>query len=197
MAIIKRVDSVKGTTAPKLVSGGAIPTSTLHARDLIFEPCPKLYAVEFVRLWHSRLPNTQNGPWSHAFAAYAGPITYATALWNNPSGRCLPQHWRELRRMACCNAAPRNTASRFLAWMVRWFAEHEPQCEKLISYQDTVVHTGTIYKAAGWTPEWTTVARVRDRSKPRVGTNRAYRKNINGVSVDAVSKIRWARTLAR
>ena len=171
--------------------GGSTPTSALHARHLVFESCPKPHAVALVRAWHSRLPNCQAGPWTHAFRGHFQDRTYAVALWNNPSGRCLPRHWRELRRMACSQDSPRNTASRFLAWMVRWFKQHEPECEKLISYQDTSVHKGTIYKAAGWIPAHTTTDRVRDRSKPRAGTQRMYRWNINGANADKVSKVRW------
>lgn len=93
--------------------------------------------------------------------------------------------------MACAPDAPRNTASRFLAWMVRWFKRNEPEHEHLISYQDTAVHTGTIYRAAGWRAEWTTTERIRNRSGKRVGTNRLYRWNVNGKDADMVSKVRW------
>lgn len=171
--------------------GGLNPTLALHARDLIFEQCSKAHAVALVRAWHSRLPNCQIGPWTHAFHGRFGDRTYVVALWNSPSARCLPSDWRELRRMACSPDAPKNTPSRFLAWMVRWFATHEESCKHLISYQDTSVHTGTIYKAAGWTAEAKTTERIRDRSGKRAGTSRLYRWNINGVETDQVSKIRW------
>lgn len=190
-----RGDSIKGTADCPSAGDGAIPVSPLHVCDLQFGLCPKPEAVKFIRQYHSRLPNCQNGPWTHAFWARYNSSTYATALWNNPSGRCLPRHWRELRRMACGPGAPRNTASCFLAWMVRWFQRYEPEHEKLISYQDTEVHTGTIYRAAGWIPEWTTQARIRNRSGLRAGTTRKYRSNLNGEHIDAVSKIRWARHL--
>jgi hypothetical protein len=144
-----------------------------------------------VRLWHSRLPKCQKGPWTQAFRGHVDDTTFVVALWNSPSGRCLPHHWRELRRMACSPDAPRNTASRFLSWMVRWFKKFEPEHEHLISYQDTVVHTGTIYRAAGWKPEAITVNRMRDRSGVRTGTQRMYRWNLNGVDTDRVSKVRW------
>jgi hypothetical protein len=172
-------------------NGGSSPTSTLHARDLRFEPCPKRHAVALVRLWHSRLPECQSGPWTHAFRGHIADRTYVVALWNSPSARCLPHGWRELRRMACAPDAPRNTASRFLAWMVRWFRQNEPHRERLISYQDTEVHSGTIYRAAGWLPAWVTTERIRDRSGNRVGTKRKYRSNLNGIGPDTVSKIRW------
>ena len=33
---------------------------------------------------------------------------------------------------------------------------------------------------------------TRDRSKPRTGTERAYRSNLNGPDADGAEKIRWA-----
>jgi hypothetical protein len=177
--------------------GGSNPTSALQARDLIFERCPKYHAVTLVRAWHSRMPNCQNAPWTHAFCGHAKNITFVVALWNNPSGRCVPPHWRELRRMACAPDAPKNTPSRFLGWMVRWFNQFHPEHEQLISYQDTAVHSGTIYKAAGWTAEHETTERIRDRSKNRIGTSRLYRQNINGTAVDSAKKIRWTISLKK
>ena len=175
--------------------GGSTPTPALRARHLIFERCPKKHAVALVREWHSRLPNCQSGPWTHAFCGHLGLVTYAVALWNNPSGRCLPPQWRELRRMACAPDAPKNTPSRFLGWMVRWFKANAPEHERLISYQDTEVHTGTIYKASGWQQDGGTTHRIRDRTGKRSGTKRLYRWNTNGNDVDAVSKIRWSIAL--
>ena len=171
--------------------GGSTPTSPLQCRDLVFEQCAKSHAVRLVMEWHSRLPNCQSGPWQFAFHAQHAGLTYAVALWNTPSGRCLPQHWLELRRMACAPDAPKNTASRFLAWMVRHFRRHHSVRERCISYQDTAVHTGTIYKAAGWTAEYVSKPRVRDRSAKRVGTQRDYRWNANGIEADASAKVRW------
>lgn len=167
----------------------------LRARHLTFEECPTDEAVELCRKWHSRLPNTQWGPWQFAFRAHFSGTVFAVALWNNPSARTLPPHWLELRRMACSPDAPRNTASRFLGWMVRFFTASHPDRERCISYQDTAVHTGTIYKAAGWQIGHVAKARVRDRSKARVGTKRAYRSNMNGPSPDASEKIRWEKLL--
>lgn len=132
----------------------------------------------------------------YAFAASHGGITYAVALWNNPSARCLPRNWLELRRMACNVTAPANTPSAFLAWMTRYFRT-QAKYDRLISYQDTAVHRGTIYKAAGWTPTLLSKARVRNRTANRVGTNRAYRSNMNGVAVDASAKQRWEKIISK
>ena len=173
--------------------GGSTPTSALRARHLAFSECPKPHAVQLVRAWHSRLPKCAKGPWTQAFHAHADGITYAVALWNNPSTRCLPSHWRELRRMACAPDAPRNTASRFLAWMARWFAEQHLECEKLISYQDLAVHTGTMYRAAGWIAEHVSQPRERDRSIVLPG----YRRALNGLDADVAGKVRWAKILSK
>ena len=163
----------------------------VKARDLTFQLCDKQMAVELTRRWHSRLPNVQKGPWQYAFSAeYKGQV-YAVALWNNPSARMLPSHWAELRRLARAPGVPKNTCSRFMGWMVRWFRENHPERERCISYQDLEVHTGTIYKACGWYVAYISKPRIRDRSKNRVGTERKYRTNINGVKKDAVGKARW------
>jgi len=169
-----------------------VDTSGIKARDLEFEECPKSHAVDFVRQFHSRLPSCQRGPWMFAFRAKYQTTTVATALWNNPSARTLPRNWLELRRMACAPDAPFNTCSRFLSWMVKYFKINRPDIIKLISYQDTAVHLGTIYKASNWYVDFIGAERIRNRSKPRIGTNRAYRSNLNGIEVDASKKIRWA-----
>lgn len=175
--------------------GGSNPASPLQVSDLRFEPCSRKHAVALVRKWHSRLPNVQAGPWQYAFHARCGDVTYAVALWNTPSGRCLPQHWLELRRLACPPDVPKNTCSAFLSWMIRWFRKNCPERERCISYQDTAVHAGTIYKAAGWTAAFESKPRVRDRTKPRIHTKRMYRSNINGIDADSASKIRWEKVL--
>lgn len=170
--------------------------SLWKARDLSFALCDKALAVELCSRWHSRLPNTQKGPWQFAFCAMTPDCEIvAVALWNNPSARMLPSHWLELRRMACSPEAPKFTASSFLGFMARYFKRHHPEREKMISYQDTAVHSGTIYKASGWVAAYTSKPRVRDRSKPRAGTNRMYRTNLNGVAVDASAKVRWEKEI--
>jgi len=167
----------------------------LRARDLVFEPCTKNHAIKCISLWHSRLPNMGSGPMQFAFHGHQGGQTYVVALLSNPIARTLPANWIELRRMACAPNAPRNTASRFLGWMLKYFSAHYSERERIISYQDTAVHQGTIYKAAGWTAAHVSVARVRDRSVKRTGTNRLYRSNVNGSDADASSKVRWEKLL--
>lgn len=185
-------DYIYRVDCPMFWNGISFPDEGLHARHLEMSPCSTAHAVALNKVWHSRLPNVQDGPWQYAFKMSYQGVTYAVALWNNPSARTLPGHWLELRRMACAPDAPKYTASRFLALMVKWFRKNAPDREKCISYQDTAVHQGTIYKAAGWIAEYTSEYRERDRSKNRVGTHRAYRSNLNGTEPDASPKIRWA-----
>ena len=167
-----------------------IPQS-IKARNLSFDVCAPSHAVALVELWHSRLPVCQSAPWQFAFHAYCNDITYAVALWNNPSARTLPSHWLELRRLAASQDSPQNTCSRFIGWMVRYFRKNHRGREHCISYQDPDAHDGTIYKASNWTMEYQANPRIRDRSKNRVGTTRKYRTNANGTEVDSVGKIRW------
>jgi len=168
-------------------NGGASPTIALHSKELTFCSCETDHAVSLVRLWHSRLPECQNGPWQYAFRAHLDDVTYAVALWNNPSARCLPGHWLELRRMACSPDSPKNTPSRFLGWMVRHFRKTCPEREKVISYQDLAVHSGTIYKAAGWSVEYT--------SKPRLRNHKRLRGLDRGSDADVAGKARWSLLL--
>ena len=166
--------------------GGSIPASTLQ---LIFEPCPRKYAALLNQQWHSRLPRVEWQNMTFAFHARYGDVSYAVALWSNPVARLLPQKWIELRRMACSPEMPRNGASAFLAWMVRWFRKNHRDRERLISYQDTEVHSGTIYKAQGWVVG--NIGRTGDSWK-RVNRDRPM---LNGVETIASAKIRWEKSL--
>lgn len=163
----------------------------LSVRELVCDRCEIGIARRLNAAWHSRLPQTQTGPWQFGFAAHKSGIVYAVALWHNPSARGLPAHWLELRRLAVAPDAPHCTASWMLGKMRRWFQRTCPERERLISYQDCAVHTGTIYRAAGWQVAHVAKARVRDRSKPRKGTRRDYRSNLNGTEPDGAQKMRW------
>jgi hypothetical protein len=167
-----------------------------RARQLVVDRCDVRHARVLIARWHSRLPETQAGPWMAAYrAAYQG-VTYGVALWNTPSARTLPPDWIELRRMAVAPDAPHCAASRFLAEMVKRLRTEFPDRVRAISYQDLAVHTGTIYRAAGWELAYVSQPRVRDRSHHRPNTRRAYRWNINGDEPDAVGKARWEKALA-
>lgn len=179
------------------VDGGASPTLPLHTKELRFEVCPWQHAVECNAAWHSRLPVVDGSFMKYSFLAQYQGRTYAVAMWSNPTARMVPPQWIELRRMACATECPRHTASRFLGWMVRWLQAHHPEHERCISYQDTGVHQGTIYKAAGWTAA-TVEPRIRsiEERQTRVRANGSlYRPCTNGFAVDQSPKIRWEKRL--
>jgi hypothetical protein len=168
---------------------GEVPT---RARQLVVDRCDVRHARVLIARWHSRLPDTQVGPWMAAYRAAFDGVTYAVALWNSPSARTLAGDCIELRRMAVSDDAPHCTASRFLAEMVKRLRAEYPQYERAISYQDLEVHTGTIYRAAGW--KVAAIAKPRQRNREnyhRPGTRRAYRWNINGQAADGAGKARW------
>jgi len=78
----------------------------------------------------------------------------------------------ELRRMAISKDAPKNTASSMIGVMVKLIKKKFPELKRLISYQDTEVHAGTIYKASGWVIggesegiSWTTGTRARNKEQ--------------------------------
>jgi hypothetical protein len=163
----------------------------MKASELVVEPCQKIEARLFVMRHHSRLPQVQAGPWMYAFSA-SHPETremYAAALWHNPSARTLPPEWLELRRMAVKDGSPHCTASSFLQQMVRQLRLLGHR--HFISYQDLDVHVGTIYKAAGWSVEYTSKPRVRQRGYS-AARDRDYRTSINGLAPDAAGKNRWS-----
>lgn len=165
--------------------GGSIPTSALSLwlEEISFER-----AKELNRLWHSRLPRfgtgfIDNQPFL-CYAATFGGMIYAVAIWSNPVARNLPQTaWMELRRLAI-GPAPKNTASRMLAIMARLIRRKRPLVVRLVSYQDLGVHTGTIYRAAGWVP---TIVNA-DGNWNRPGRSRPVAQSV-------ASKQRWEKML--
>jgi hypothetical protein len=167
----------------------------VSAKDLCVDRCPPKYAAKLNRVWHSRLPNAQDAPWRFAFHAHFAGVTYAVALWHNPSARGLPQDWLELRRLAIAPDAPKFTATRMLSKMAKWIRQNT-DCPRLVSYQDTAVHQGTIYKAANWTHAYTSKARQRNRSVGLATRNgRMYRTDSNGKAPAASEKYRWEYNL--
>jgi hypothetical protein len=148
------------------------------------EQVPFERAKELNRLWHSRLPRfgtgfIENQPFL-SFAATSGGKVYAVAIWSNPAARNLPQQtWLELRRLAIGPEAPRMTASWMLGQMVRFIRKQRPEIETLVSYQDTEVHTGTIYMASGWKPtvvnedgNWNRPGRLRPKAQSEAAKQR-------------------------
>jgi hypothetical protein len=81
------------------------------------------------------------------------PIRSSKPSRKSSFARNLPQReWLELRRLAHAPDAPPNTGSRMLGVMARLIRKARPWVTTLVSYSDTAVHQGTIYRAAGWRP---------------------------------------------
>lgn len=128
------------------------------AKKLEFYQCAVPVAQSLVRMWHSVLPNTllSNIVRNKRHIAYSGEfdgLFYCAAIWTSPvAANRLKDGDKllELRRLAIADDAPRNTASRMISWMCKDIRKRFPEIVKVISYQDTSVHIGTIYKASGW-----------------------------------------------
>lgn len=165
--------------------GGSTPTSALQLR---VSKIPTKLACQLNALWHSRLPiisfnNVIGTGMNCSFAAECGNKYYAVAIYSAPISRHLnDRKTLELRRLAIAPNAPKNTASRMLAITRRLLRKRMPHIRKLISYQDTEVHKGTIYKADGWTP---TIVNTGGEWKD---CKRGYKNN---KSQSAAPKQRW------
>ena len=165
--------------------GGAIPTSALQ---LEVKRCDKRLAVELNRRWHSRLPEIGNWQACDAFLCEYSEYIFAVALWSKPVSISLNgRNWYELRRMAVSDDAPKNTPSRFLSLMTRMIRTEHPDIVKLISYQDTGVHSGIIYKASGWIPA--SVSRDASWNRPNQGRFRSGPQA-------PTPKVRWEKDLS-
>lgn len=158
-------------------SGGSKPTSSLQLRIEIIKP---QLACELNEKWHSRLPKIH---WSNivrnthyvCFGAQYDYSWYAVGIWSSPVAQNRFKDGKqilELRRLAICKNAPKNTASRIIKIMIKEIKKRFPDIKKLISYQDTEVHKGTIYKASNWKIgsenkgiSWTTKIRKRNKEQ--------------------------------
>jgi len=145
-------------------------------------------ACDLNQKWHSRLPiidwsNVVRNTHYICFAAMHENEWYATAIWSSPVAQNRFNHGKqmlELRRMAISDSAPRNTATHMLAFMRKHIEKHMPDIALLISYQDTEVHHGTIYKADNWV--------ATHETKGISWTNNKRSRNLEQSLAD---KIRW------
>ncbi len=171
--------------------GGVIPTSALQ---LQIARCNVHRACELNELWHSRFPKID---WSNVvrnkdyvcYVAELDAVAYAVAIWSSPiaANRLAEGSTAlELRRMAIADDAPPNTASRMIGIMRRIIKKELTHITLLVSYQDTDVHEGTIYKASGW--------KAVAQNKGTSWTNEQRQRNKEQSLAD---KIRWEYRLAR
>ncbi len=163
---------------------GSTPISALQLRCYVIDHG---LAKQLNRLWHSRLPALTSPQCRIAYGAEYENLYYAVAVWCRPIARLLPQTtWLELQRLAIAPDAPRNTASRLLGWMARDIRKRFPDVVRLISYQDTEVHTGGIYLAAGWT------AQPEGKFSPWDDGPRA-----RNAAQSTANKVRWEKEVSR
>jgi hypothetical protein len=150
------------------------------------------YAMQKNELWHSRLPITSHSNMirnAHKifYGAEHEDHCFAVAMWTDPvaGNRMNKEHvWLELRRLAIAPDAPKFTATWMLSRMIKHIKKHFPDVTKLVSYQDTEVHKGTIYAAANWKMD--VVSKFQEWS-----TDKRSRNNLQSKS----DKIRWVYEL--
>lgn len=127
-------------------------------KQLQFKVIRAQTACQLNEQWHSRLPiidwsNVVRNTHYVCYGAEFGSEFYASAIWSSPVAQNrfkFGKQMLELRRLAISPEAPRNTATRMLGWMRKDILSRFPDIALLISYQDTEVHLGTIYKADNW-----------------------------------------------
>ena len=138
-------------------------------------------ACKLNEIWHSRLPQLHpSNVWRSknyiCFLFLIDEAVVGVGIWSSPVARMLSNKTLlELRRLALSKHCPKNTATYVLSKMIKAIKEKFPEIEKVISYQDTAVHLGTIYKAANWTQsnissggEWTRQSRARGKVQTAV-----------------------------
>jgi hypothetical protein len=159
-------------------------------KELTIVECSAITASRFNALYHSRLPrippsNITRNKHYVCYRAYKGIINYAVAIWSTPvaANRFKDgDKLLELRRFAISPEASHNTASWMLSRMVKAIKNKFPDIIRLISYQDTEVHLGTIYKASNWY--------IEERCKYNSWNNRKRNR-----AQSEADKIRWAYNL--
>ena len=134
--------------------------------------CDVKTAMLYNEIWHSRLPKTNrfnlSGKNSLFFAAVFELNIFAVAMWTTPvAANRMTNGFQmlELRRLAIAPDAPKYTATWMLGKMIKNIHKQLPDIIKLVSYQDTEVHTGTIYAAGNWKLETTSKYIAWDTSK--------------------------------
>lgn len=138
--------------------GDTASTVPVSAKQLVIVEIGMRLARDLNTKWHSMLPRTDLGNLlcgntSVAYGAEFDGQWFAVAIWSQPIIRAMCDGATiELRRLAICDDAPKNTASRMLSVMRRMVKDKYPQMTKAISYLAIDVHCGSIYRASGWNP---------------------------------------------
>ena len=148
------VGSVKGTNGYPPLSGGAIPTPTLH-----FSRCSLKDVSQFIKTHH--YSHTHPGGISHAFRLDMDGVLSGACVFGymagNPLGQVVlrnfcddPSFYRELMRLVLLDEVPYNSETRFVAWCLRWLRDNTDMLA-IVSFADPKFgHSGTIYHAGNW-----------------------------------------------
>jgi hypothetical protein len=126
--------------------GGASPTPRLHLTPATVQEVNQLLSVE-----HYLGPAKSA---RHCFAGWADDELVAAQVWRWPTARMLPSDgsWLELSRWCLTPQAGKNAGSRMMGFVAKWLRRNCPEVTTLVSYSDPVHgHTGSLYKASGWT----------------------------------------------
>lgn len=148
-------------------------------------------ATIYNSLWHSRLPyipgsNIYRNKHYCCLGAFYKCECYAVAILSSPVSRHLDHNTiLELRRLAISQKSPKNTATWMLGKIIKYIKYKFPEIKKVISYQDTEVHKGTIYKASNWFVDGYTKGADWNISRDR------------RPSQSTADKIRWATELLK
>ena len=120
-------------------------TGTLHERISIDE------ANSVLSTEHYLGPIQRN---ALCFGTFVDGELVAVQVWNKPTARMLPSDgsWLELSRWCLTADTPANGGSMQMGYVRKWLrANYKPRPVTLVSYSDPVHgHTGTLYKASGW-----------------------------------------------
>ena len=131
---------------------------TYTVKDITIEETRAQIACMLNELWHSRLPKIH---WSNVvrnthYVCYVFKYNEAiigVGIWSSPVAQNRMKNGKtilELRRLALSDFCIKNTATYVIAKMIKEIKKKFPELTKLVSYQDTDVHLGTIYKASNW-----------------------------------------------
>lgn len=130
----------------------------LTARDVRFDRISPVDGNRVIRALHYSRTVVRNS--QVHFGAFVGNRCMGAASFGPPLDRSKVlglvrgTPWTgmlELNRLALSDRLPRNTESRMLGWMLRWFRRNAPQVKWVLSFADgTQCGDGTIYRAAGF-----------------------------------------------
>lgn len=156
--------------------------------DIDIKVIKAILASELNNMFHSRLPkihwsNIVRNRYSVCYGLHYGENWVGVGIWSSPVNQNFDiVKTLELRRLALSDMCPKNTASNIISRMINEITVRFPLVTDLISYQDTEVHKGTIYKASNWVVDgetkFTTWGKSRKRSSDQSKANKIRWKYI-------------------